>query len=311
MKIKNITKKKVNTRVYNIGTVPNHTYLAEDIVVHNCYQGSTPEGKHASLERIRQLESKLSSWGTITEYAIGGGEPTQHPDFDGILRILKNKRTIVNFTTRIPADQWSDKVLEAVKETVTGIAYSVDKVDELRKFIDPHVKLVSPTLDSKSSRDGREVKLYFHLIPELMNDDDFRNIIAEIEEINRDYTNGYTWNDPLVHVTLLGLKNIGRASGMHREPRPEIIDIIVRTMFTPIGIDTKFAYDYQTFLDSKGIDRKLYTTEEGVYSMYVNAVKELAYKSSYELDNPISLEDSRGSLKYSDQIFKELKEIEQ
>jgi 3-deoxy-D-manno-octulosonic acid (KDO) 8-phosphate synthase len=45
--------------------------------------------------------------------------------------------------------------------------------------------------------------------------------------------------------------------------------------------------------------------------MYVDAVNKLAYKSSYELDNPVSLEDDRGSLKHSDRIFKELKEIEQ
>jgi hypothetical protein len=166
-------------------------------------------------------------------------------------------------------------------------------------------------LVSKDPKEGRKVKLYIHLIPELMVDEEFRKTIALIEERNEEYTHGFTWNDPLIHVTLLGLKNIGRATNIPRDPKPEIIDVITRTSFTPIGIDTKFANDYQVFLDNQGIDRKLYTTEEGKFSMYVDMLKMEAYKSSYELDKPISILSGSKSIKNSYQIFKEMKTMEE
>jgi len=259
-----------------------------------CYQGSTTEGQHVPIEEIKSMTSAIVNWGLVTEFAIGGGEPVQHPDFPEILRTLKPDGSqfsaILNFTTRIPADQWSPELVKTVQEKVTGIAYSVETPDDVIKYHTSHKEVINTKkflIERARKTGGDGVKMYVHIIPELLDDEQFRNILGAVEEINKETMNGHTWETPDISVTLLGLKSIGRAKDIERSPRPEIIDIMYMMQFTPIGIDTKFASDYQEYLDQKEVPRKLYTTQEGEFSMYIDAVEKKAYKSSYELDNPI------------------------
>jgi len=256
-----------------------------------CYQGSTIEGQHAPLDEIKKMVGNLIPWGVVTEFAIGGGEPVQHPNFSEILDILgsrNEKAAILNFTTRIPASSWEPKLIKTVQEKVTGIAYSVETSEDVEMFFKDHINCINNS-EFLADPKARAVKMYIHLIPELMDDDEFRNILSHIEKINKDEMKGYIWNIPVISVTLLGLKTVGRAENIERSPRPEIVDIFHMMEFTPIGIDTKFALDYQEYLDVKGVDRKLYTTQEGEFSMYIDAVERKAYKSSYELNKPVNI----------------------
>jgi len=301
MKIKKIIRKNISGKVYNIGTLPNHNYIVEGQVVHNCYQNSTPEGVHADLKEIKIAVDMVSDYSSkIVEFAIGGGEPTEHPEFVQILGNIKKNNNIANFTTK--STKWLNdpKILRAVKDMVTGIAYSVDTLEEFQEFKKLHYEAFPV--------EGGGPTMYIHLIPEIMDHDNFRRIIQEVEEHNEE---NWMYTEHMLRITLLGFKTIGRAQNMQREPQPEIVDIITRLKRTPVGIDTKFAEDYQSFLDEHNIDRKLYTTEEGEFSMYVDVVNQKAYKSSWHLDNPIEYrtQDWRRFRKI-EKVFGDIKKIE-
>lgn len=63
-----------------------------------CYQASTKKGIHASLETIEKYANILADMG-VFEVALGGGEPTMHPNFVEILEIFREKNIVPNFTT--------------------------------------------------------------------------------------------------------------------------------------------------------------------------------------------------------------------
>jgi len=278
-----------------------------------CYQGSTPNGRHVSLDIFKQLKNKITHYGITTEFAIGGGEPTKHPQFADILEMLygreQNLISILNFTTKVPADQWSQEIRLAVQKYVTGVAYSPDSMEDVFKYYTAHQAEINNLQLYEIRQDKPAVKFYIHLIPEIMDDENFRTILEAVE--NHNETAAFT---QLIHITLLGFKTIGRAENKVREPRPEIIDIIKRLSSTPVGVDTKFAEDYQKYLDKSGIDRKLYTTKEGKFSMYIDAVELKAYKSSYDLDKPIDIvEKSAANLNVfqaTPELFKKIQEME-
>jgi len=246
-----------------------------------CYQGSTKEGIHADFENVRKAIKMVTVGNVITEFAIGGGEPTTHPKFINILKEINTRKGIANFTTK--SKKWfkESEIVQAVKEYVTGLAYSIDTAEEFQEFLDLHAKaFFSDNSQPWGSPEGP--KIYIHLIPEIMSTEDFREILGLVEQYNLSEGRGR-----YVTITILGFKQLGRAQNIERQLQPEIIDIFMELKHTPIGIDTKFAHDYQEYLDSKNIDRRLYTTEEGQFSMYIDAVKERAYRSSYELDYPV------------------------
>ena len=252
-----------------------------------CYQGSTPDSPHGDLSRIKTIIKGSQKWGSQVEFAIGGGEPTEHPDFAEILNFMHNQDSIANFTTR--ATKWfeDEDLVETINNTVSGIAYSVSSIQDIEKFYDLHKK----AFDDESKPVDSGPTFYLHLIPEIQGHDSFREMIGWIDEKNIDGR----WTDSKIHVTLLGFKPLGRAEGRQPELIPEIVDVLMKTKVTPIGVDTKFATDYKKFLEAHGIDKKLYTTEEGQYSMYMDAVKSLAYKSSWQLDKPVDIIDHQQS----------------
>jgi hypothetical protein len=63
----------------------------------------------------------------------------------------------------------------------------------------------------------------------------------------------------------------------------KISDLIKKTIETEcvVGIDTKFAQDYKDQLAGK-IPNMLYYTEEGIKSIYVDAVEQFVSPSSYD-----------------------------
>ena len=61
-----------------------------------CYEGSTPEGKHASVRVIKEIFSCLPE--KPIEVAIGGGDPLDHINLDEIIDFLTGRGHIVNMT---------------------------------------------------------------------------------------------------------------------------------------------------------------------------------------------------------------------
>lgn len=99
-----------------------------------CYQGSTPQGVHASLEDITRIANALQKE-QVFEVALGGGEPTLHPDFDQIVDIFLNRGITPNVTTRNLSWLKSPNTQTTIGK-LGGVAVSVDNVAQLTKTLD-------------------------------------------------------------------------------------------------------------------------------------------------------------------------------
>lgn len=93
-KIKKINKEFYSGNVYNIEVADNHNYFADGVLVSNCHEASTKDGKHGDIMNAKFLETLLP----YTELAIGGGNPLEHPDLIPFLEKCKSLKLIPNIT---------------------------------------------------------------------------------------------------------------------------------------------------------------------------------------------------------------------
>lgn len=87
-----------------------------------CYMDSEATGEHASPDLIDQI---LGGFTTAPyQVAIGGGEPTLHPDLEKIFRIVRSYGTMPNLTTCGINDgqPLSDKTLDLLNRYCGGVA---------------------------------------------------------------------------------------------------------------------------------------------------------------------------------------------
>jgi len=264
-----------------------------------CYQDSTKDGLHGDTNYIKAIIE--DTYSKQVEFALGGGEPTDHPDFVKILNYIKRNKNIANFTTKSLTWFNNPEIVAAVNESVSGIAYSPDTINHMKQFIEAHDKHVP------------KIAIYFHIIPELLTRTDLKAILDYIQEVNSWQGNKHSRNNR-IKLTMLGYKQIGRAT----KPITKILDLIefLQTYSNiQIGIDTKIAQDYANQLAT--VSNRLYTTHEGEFSMYIDAVTQKAYKSSYDLDHPVDTvkktsdswdgKSKRYTLHRATDIFKEIK----
>lgn len=250
-----------------------------------CYQGSTPEGEDAPLGRVKAVIDALSAAG-VFEMAIGGGEPTEHPDFPEILRYAADQDVTPNFTTF--SDGWvgDERIVEAIKYAAgkrrgMGIGVSVlsekdiAKLEGVRAAVSHHVQVIGQTVVGVAP-----IALTSRLV----------TAIAEA---------GHS-------VLLLGYKTTGRGEAFSsRLPAmSDVRDMIdgFRTaefsdgydddnrLWSTLSVDTAFLDQYGEALDDLGVEMVLRTSPEGAFSMYVDAVAMRAGPSSWhpELLRPVS-----------------------
>lgn len=92
-KIKDINRIKYTGKVYNFAVKDNNNYYANNILVHNCYEGCTPEGKHGDLFSY----PFINTLHPYTEIALNGND-LDHPDLVAFLEFLKKKKVYANIT---------------------------------------------------------------------------------------------------------------------------------------------------------------------------------------------------------------------
>ena len=83
-----------------------------------CYQNSTAKGEHAPADLIPKLINGLDY--APYQIAIGGGEPTGHPDFVSILRETRKLGTVPNYTTA--GHIFKPEVIDATNNYCGGVA---------------------------------------------------------------------------------------------------------------------------------------------------------------------------------------------
>lgn len=86
-----------------------------------CYRQSNHDGKHLSLECIRNVVSQAKDAGVL-QIALGGGNPNQHPNFVEILKLIQESGIVPSYTSN--GIGLSDEILESTEKYCGAMAVS-------------------------------------------------------------------------------------------------------------------------------------------------------------------------------------------
>ncbi|MBD3159008.1 MAG: radical SAM protein [Candidatus Lokiarchaeota archaeon] len=102
-----------------------------------CYRNSTPDGPLISIEEYEMILEQLP---TTFQVALGGGEPTLHPDFIDILELTREYDIVPNYTTN--GNNLTPEILEASKKHCGAVAVSwyPGALTALRKMVEYGIK---------------------------------------------------------------------------------------------------------------------------------------------------------------------------
>jgi len=92
-----------------------------------CYRDSKPTGEHMPVEMFEGILRSLPE--TVCQIAIGGGEPTLHPEFTRILHLCKQYGIVPNYTTNGIGSAVNDEIAYATKDCCGVVAVSWDRRD--------------------------------------------------------------------------------------------------------------------------------------------------------------------------------------
>ena len=161
--IKSIRKINYTGKVYNFAVKDNNNYFAQNILVHNCYEGCTKDGLHGRIDY-----HFLDTLHAGTEVALNGND-MDHPQLDELLHKLKDKGVFANITVSknqfiqnyekiinyqkqellygigISANAFDDefiKMLEGVKNSVIHTIAGICTVEEYKKLFGHRVKVL-------------------------------------------------------------------------------------------------------------------------------------------------------------------------
>jgi len=221
-----------------------------------CYQDSTKDGHHASLEDVKEIIRTLSEL-QVWEVALGGGEVTEHPDFPDILEYCYEQQVTPNFTTRNINWFKNDRHVELFKRCCGQVAFSVDHPADL---VEIHAIQTYHNLKDKVSLQCVDI------------------VCCGMGKILQEAG---------CPVILLGYKPVGRGakswrnkSGVNRTSFSEIHKV-KQYVWGSVGVDTKYLQDHLEEIRAAGVFPGLYTVHEGLWSMYVDAVDMKMGESSY------------------------------
>lgn len=96
MKITGVSTIDFDGCVYNIETIPDHNYFANNILVHNCYKSNGPEGKNMSFETFKTIFDKMPK--TLTQTAFGIGDISANYDLWKMMRYCRDRAVVPNLT---------------------------------------------------------------------------------------------------------------------------------------------------------------------------------------------------------------------
>lgn len=270
-----------------------------------CYQGSTPRAPHAPLSRIEDIAQEMEAAG-VCEVALGGGEPTIHPDFETILAVFREHGIDPAVTTRNLT--WLDRAPVEHLAMLSGVAVSVDTpqeagraiqaVDRARTRLDDAID--EGTVQGCKGKYGatRSLQISLQVVVGAMSHGDF----LEIAKL----CYGRGPSEAPVGLTLLGYKDSGlgaeyRAADDNRrriaQAEGEVLDWVMdawaqtESVRNPekrkykslpwVTIDTVLAERLSDRIARLAGGRRMYHTVEGSQSMYIDAVKSTMAPSSF------------------------------
>jgi uncharacterized radical SAM superfamily Fe-S cluster-containing enzyme len=216
-----------------------------------CYQNSIPQGKHSfdALKKIKDFFGKLSENNKPFQVALGGGEPTLHPDFIEILKTFHNLGITPNYTTN--GMNLTEKILRATKKYCGGVAVSCHEHLNWREAV---YKLTE-----------KGIKTNLHII---ISD---KQSIKDFEDIYNQF------HRRIEYFVLLPYIAMGRAK-KKRVQFKELTKVLDKIKSDQIAFGANF---YKNLKTTKKYDVSLYEPE--LMSKYLDLTNMKIYKSSFNL----------------------------
>jgi hypothetical protein len=211
------------------------------------------------------LEKNSSHLFTISHGAIthncGGGEPTSHPDFIELLRVLKEEYDICpNYTTNgmfYQKDDWFD-IIDATQKYCGGVAVSC------HPHLEPYWHNAALTFHA------HRIKLNFHII------------ISDKESIDYFKRIYDYWEDKIDYFVLLPYGNQGRA-----EKKDIDWDYLVK-MLPEKQSKIAFGANFYPYLMKGGHNINISLYEPEIMSRFISLQGNGAiYKSSFSTETPL------------------------
>jgi hypothetical protein len=228
-----------------------------------CYQSSTTKGKHADTETIFKIIDTLADLG-VFEIALGGGEPTDHPDFVRIIERISKRQMTPNFTTL--SSRWLENkfLIDAVRQCVGAIGVSCASAKAL--------DLVDQIGDRVNKPWGRTKIMAQHVVGA-------QPLWVTAEFMTAAFERG-------IPVLLLGYKEVGFGKKFARHDLGQDVPFFLRmavkgTANASLSVDTALLDQYPSIPDVLAAPLALTTSPEGKFSCYVDAVRKKMAASSY------------------------------
>lgn len=231
-----------------------------------CYQSSTTEGTHAPFAEVEKALHLLAEMG-VFEVAIGGGEPTDHPDFVKIIKLASSLNIRPNFTTL--SDRWLEDraVVSAVMQHVGGIGVSCSDRKGLR-LVEAVKKVTNvcwpgPTVMAQHVLGSVPLHVTAEFLEEAF-DNRHHVLLLGFKEVG--FGAEYTRHDDAATSVFMKLA-IDQAKDHRRWPQ--------------LSVDTALVDQYPDLTEALGVPDALVTSPEGKFSCYIDAVEGLMGPSSY------------------------------
>ena len=255
-----------------------------------CYQGSSDNGAHAKSYEILLLAQALKEL-KVFEVAIGGGEPTLHPNFVWILEHFRENGIVPNFTTNNLEWLRNPKLSRDIMNLAGAIGFSADDPEKIRTF--------RTLLDYNGFQDAM---VNIHAVLGVVSDYSLYGLFSAASECHFD-------------VTLLKYKNVGRGKNFKPQNYSRwlrcVSDFIKsKEHYLRIGIDTPLAEEYKEGLQKAEIPDYMYETKEGKFSCYIDAVEKKIGPSSYcDQEKMIKLDSHPATESLALQIYNAFKQF--
>ncbi len=252
-----------------------------------CYQGSTLKGEHAQLRDVQSIAYALST-AEVFEVAIGGGEPTLHPDFPAILKTFHQQGITPNFTTRNKG--WmkeGNELAELVKEIGCAFAFSAENPEDVAevKELAKAAGLMNFNFHYiMGIRPLEEMGAFLKAVADVWIGDrvtllGYKTTERGAEYIPHKYDGWFQYIEGLVEKEKAHnaeeRRKFDAAGGWRGGYKMEHIRLV-----PDISIDTTLAK--QSSVELADVNPRMYHTEEGAFSAYIDAVSMTLAPSSYE-----------------------------
>ena len=227
-----------------------------------CYQDSIFEDPHYDniLDKVEDYFKVMDENKRPFQVAIGGGEPTSHPEFILLLKGFKDLGIVPNYTTNgmiIRDPKQTLKLIQATKKYCGGVAVSTHPhlEESWRAFVD-FILL-------------QGVKTNLHII------------ISDKESVDRFIKLYYEYKDLIEYFVLLPFEHMGRASKLDTKTEFDYLFQELKKLpdISNVSYGANF---YHELKKHPWLDVNLYQQE--MFSKYLDLKDMKLYKSSFNLN---------------------------